>query len=116
MFDHEVAIWRPTVTYGDLKEEIRTFVQILAAPGTPNAIVNRPKAPTLDTGPGLTPVGTRRLYMAPATEVLVRDLIELVEGPDAGMILEVDEPPTRPRGHHVQLDCRLFNGKLPGGS
>lgn len=116
LFDHEVAIWRPTVTLGPLREEIRTYTAVLVAPGLPNAVINRPAAPLADSGPGLTPTGTRRIYMRPTTEVRLRDLLEIVSGPDEGMIIEVDEPPTRPRGHHVQIDGRVWSGQLPGSA
>lgn len=121
-FDHEVAIWRAVKTVGTLGEEVRTYVRVLDPPGRNNAHFNRPGAITADVGPGLGRVGPERGYMAPATDVLVRDLIEFVAGPDAGRVVEVDGPPTRPggqrfaRGHHVQLDCRLWHGTLPAAS
>lgn len=113
LFDTEVAIWRATTSKGALREEVRTYARVLDPPGIPNACVNRPNAPVADVGPGIEPVGTRRIYMLPSTNVQTRDIVEIVAGPDAGAVLEVDEPPTRPRGHHVQLDCRLWNGRLP---
>lgn len=116
MMDHEVAIWRPTTVLGEMREEIRTYVRVLDPPGVPNAMVNRPRAPLANSGPGLTPTGTRRIYMATGTDVQPRDVVELVAGPDAGDVIEIDEPPTRPRGHHVQLVGRLFDGRLPGSA
>lgn len=116
LFDTQVAIWRAQLAPGALREEVRTWVRVVAPPGRPNAVVNRPNAPTGEVGPGLEPIGTRRLYMAASTDVQPRDVVEFVTGPDAGFLGEVDEPPTRPRGHHVQLDLRLWNGRLPGHS
>lgn len=116
LFDTEVAIWRQVKTVGSLREEVRTWVRVLDPPGVFNCCVNRPNAPVGDIGPGVEPIGTRRIYMLPSTDVQTRDVVELVRGPDAGALLEVDEPPTRPRGHHVQLDCRLWNGRLPDHS
>jgi len=108
-FDTSIRIWRPETTNGRLGEEIRSY-DVILEPAIPNAAVNRPTAPLGDAGPGLAPIGERRVYMAPDTDVQPRDVLELLEGPDAPQFLEVDEPPTRPGGDHVQLRCRLWQG------
>jgi hypothetical protein len=113
LYDTTIRVWRRTVTPGggSLREELVTYVA-QTLPPAPNACVNRPTAPIADKGPGYGPIGEQRVYMAAETDVEVRDVLELVAGPDAPRLLEVDEPPTRPRGHHVQLRTRLFEGDL----
>lgn len=107
--DTRVRIFRAIVTKGRMGDEQRTYELVEDT----SAIVNRNVAPTGDAGPGLAPIGRRRLYCAPATDVRPQDAIQILEGPDALQLLLVDEPPTRPRDHHVQIDCILWRGALP---
>lgn len=110
LFDHDVRIWRPTPERSALGVDERTYrVQIPAA----RAKVNRSTAPSADTGPGMQPTGSRRLYMRPDADIQARDLVELVAGPDAPQFWEVDQIPSRPMGHHTQLDCIAWNGVRP---
>jgi len=111
-FDTSVRIWRPTSTITSPLGAERRDYEIVLEPAAPNAAVNRPTAPLGDKGPGLAPIGERRIYMAPETDVQARDVLELVAGPDAGQRFEVDEPPTRPGNDHVQLRCRFWEGDL----
>jgi hypothetical protein len=112
LFDHIVRVWRQSTTLGELREEQRALVPRELATA-PNAAVRRPRSPLSNPGPGLAPVGERIVYMAADADVQSRDVLELVEGPDAPGLLEVDEPPTHPRGHHTEIRCRIFNGVLP---
>lgn len=110
LFDHDVKIWRPTRERSTLGVEERTYqVHIAEA----RCKVNRSTAPSADTGPGMQPTGARRLYMRPDVDVKPRDLVELVTGPDAPQFWEVDQLPSLPRGHHMQLDCIAWNGVRP---
>jgi len=110
LFDHDVRVWRPTKERSTLGVEERTYqVHIAEA----RCKVNRPTAPSSDTGPGMAPTGARRLYMRPDVDVQARDLVELTAGPDAGSFWEVDQLPSRPMGHHTQLDCIAWNGVTP---
>jgi hypothetical protein len=108
--DHTVRVWRPVTVPDAIGADQRTYAPV----GEPEpAKVNRNVAPTGDAGPGFAAIGRRRLYMKPGVDVEERDVLELVTGPDAPQTLEVDEPPTRPRGHHCQVDCILWRGQLP---
>ena len=118
LFDHGIRVWRSpelsaALVAGPLGEESRTYVLVTAAPAGFNACVNRPRAPVADAGPGFAPIGTRIVYMTASADVQLRDLLELVTGPDAPEVVEVDEPPTRPRGHHLELSCIPWHGTLP---
>lgn len=110
MFDQNVRIWRPTTERSRLGVEERTYFVNVPTTG---AAVNRSTAPESDTGPGLTPTGSRRIYVGPDVDVQPRDLVELLDGPDGRQFWEVDQPPTKPRGHHTQLDCLTWNGTEP---
>lgn len=108
LLDHTGTIFRPTVTYGAVREEIRTLVEV----GSVRCAVRRPRALLGDTGAGVGPIGERVIYMDPEVDVAERDVIRLDTGPDTGTF-EVDGPPTRPRGHHVELRCRHWVGEIP---
>lgn len=113
MFDHTAQVWRSTssqgATYG---EEVREWAKV----GSPvKCGVRRPSAVMADAGPGVAPIGERVIYLFPDTNIQARDVIQLLTGPDAVVdppTFEVDSPPTRPRGHHVETRCRHFIGKL----
>lgn len=110
LFDTTVRVWRPTPERSRLGVEERTYSVVAPSLG---AKVNRSSAPEADAGPGFQPVGARRVYMRPDVDVQARDLLELLTGPDAPQFWEVNEPPTRPQGHHTQLDCIAWNGVTP---
>ncbi len=111
LFDHKVLVWRPTATHANrLGAQTRTHTQVGTLQG---AAVNRESAPMADQGVGMVPTGRRRLYMRPDANVQERDVVQIVDGPDAGGTWEVDQPPTRPRGHHTQVDAIAWNGQLP---
>lgn len=114
LFDHTLRIWRPTPDANNrLGAEKRTYAIALSNVG---AATNRPTAPVQDTGPGMQPIGARRFYLRPDIDIRIRDVIEITAGPDAGQTWEVDQPPTRPREHHTQIDAIAWNGVLAAGS
>lgn len=112
LFDHTCRIWRSTSTKDDLGAESRTYAPIAEA----QCALKRPTAPLADLGAGLAPTGRRRFYMRPDQDIQLRDVVEILSGPDAGgaqRTWEVDEPPTIPRGHHTQVDAFAWQGILP---
>ena len=110
LLDHEVRIWTRSVVLGRVREETVSYASGDLLP----AAVRRPTAPVASVGAGLAPVGERIVYLLATVTVAPRDLVEIVSGPDAPGWLEVDEPPTRPRGHHTELTCRFWHGDPPG--
>lgn len=108
LLDHSVRIHRPTITRGAVQEELTTYTAGALTP----AGVRRPRARYGDAGPGTGPIGERVVYFDAGVDVLARDVIELVSGPDAPGLFEVDAPPTSPRGHHIECTCRHFVGRL----
>ena len=110
LLDHTVRVRRPTESYDN---PLRVLERAYPVVGTYPAAVNRTKARIGDAGPGLAPIGDRVVYMEASADVEARDILELMSGPDAPEQLEIDRPPTRPRGHHTELICLFYRGTLP---
>lgn len=106
LLDHTARVWRRSTARGTLDEEQRTYTTVLESPVT----LKRPRSQVGDTGPGLAPIGQQRLYFPAGVDVQATDLVQLLTGPDAPRVLEVDGQPTTPRGHHLEIDCRLWQG------
>lgn len=111
LLDHTATVWRPSDTLGTLRSNVRGYAVVNE---DVSAGVRRPAALLADIGPGVAPLGQRVIYLAAGANVAARDVISLMTGPDAPGRWEVDEQPTSPRGHHVELRCRAFAGKLGG--
>ena len=110
LLNHTAKVWRPSESVGSMRTVLRGYT----LSSTVRVAVNRAVAPLGDPGPGLTPEGGRVLYSIPGWDIRPGDVLQLTEGPDAPGQWEVDEPPTRPRGNHLELRCRAYAGKLPG--
>ncbi len=110
LFNSQVRVWRYGVEKDNLGAERRVYTP---DPTLHGASINRSVAPSTDAGAGIAPVGRLRLYVRPDLVVEPRDVLQVVEGPEAGLNWEVDDPPTHPRGHHTQLDVIAWHGDLP---
>lgn len=122
LFDHQVRVWRADVVAGTLAAERRIYA-VLIEPADVNAAVQRPRArlspPLGGLGAGLAVIGERVIYMLASEDVRERDVIQIISGPELAATpatWEVDAPPTRPRGHHLELICKAFHGALPAVS
>lgn len=116
LLNHTARVWRRTVTTGpNLREERVAYVPLAIVRCTKNRPGSRAGTGALlgDTGPGLTAIGDRKVYMEAAEDVIERDVLEFLTGPDVPETLEINSPPTRPRDHHLELVARLFSGTLP---
>lgn len=109
LFDQTLRVWRPTIEKSDLAVEEREY-HVVSSLG---AAVNRATDPEADVGAGLANVGRRRFYLRPDVDVRPRDVLEITVGSEAGGKWEVDQPPSRPRSHHTQVDCIAWHGNLP---
>lgn len=112
LLDSQIQLWRPTRTKDAIGVEQETLVQSSVV----DAFLNRPSQPVGDVGGGMAPVGSVRWYGKPTIDVQVRDICEVIIGPETGKVFEVNEPPVRPKNHHTQVDCIEWNGNLPVGS
>jgi hypothetical protein len=108
LFDSEIRLWRPSVTKDKVAQESRTYSQLT----TVGAVINRSQTPVVPADGGLAPTGAVRWYGKPTIDVQIRDICEVISGPDAGALWEVNQIPVRPRGHHTQVDCIDFHGVL----
>ncbi len=108
-FDSEIRIWRPTVTRDALQADKRDY----SVSSEVECAINRSQSSNALQDGGNATVGTLRWYGLPSIDIRPRDVCEIISGPDAGTTWEVDATPVRPRGHHTQVDCFEWNGKLP---
>lgn len=113
LFDHTVRVWRPVRVKDNLGAQQTTYQNV----ATIGVAVNRSAAPMGGTsGGGLAPVGRIRMYARPDADVQPRDILEFLTGGSSVGTWEIDEPPSRPKNHHTQLDCAKWNGILiPAG-
>lgn len=109
MLDCRIRIWRPTVSKDDIGVEDRTYTPV----GEVDAYINRPRQPLVNMGAGMAPTGGTRWYGLPSIDVQKRDVCEVVTGPETGKTFEVNEPPVRPKNHHVEVECHEWSGELP---
>jgi hypothetical protein len=111
--NHTLTVWRPSVQLGALREEKRKYTALATVP----AAVRRPSARLGDTGPGLSEIGERIVYLESTVDVAERDVLQFVTGPDAPELLEIDSPPTRLTSSvttdtHLEVTCRFFAGPI----
>lgn len=109
MFDSTIRVWRPTTTTSGPAIEKREYAIV----GVFGAAINRSRTPQSPQDGGLARSGIIRWYGLPTIDVQERDLCDVLTGPDAGAMWEINERPTRPRDHHTQVDCVEFNGVRP---
>jgi hypothetical protein len=107
-FDSQIRIWRPTTVKDSVGVEERTYVSI----ATVGCRINRSVTADVPDSGGQAPDGTVRWYGLPTIDVKVRDVCEVISGPDAGHTWEVNQIPVRPAGHHTQVDCVDWHGRL----
>lgn len=68
-----------------------------------------------DGGAGEQQAGKRRWFVSREVEVLERDVLQVTQGPEAGIALRVlsSVPVTTPRGvHHREVNVEVFVGEL----
>ena len=109
MFNSTIRIWRPAAVLDALAVEERVYAEVDVV----GAAINRSSTPEAQAGGGLSPTGTIRWYGEASIDILPRDVCQVLTGPDAGRTWEVNQFPTRPRGHHTQVDCVAWSGVLP---
>lgn len=108
LYDHTVAQWRKVETLGEAGVTVKTF-RLVDRFGCK---MNRKQVLLAMGGPGIEDVGMRKVYTELGPDVNRRDLIELVTGPDAPALLEVENV-TAPRGHHLEINCSEYKGPYP---
>lgn len=107
--DHTCVIWRKTETLGEHRETVKAFTLVEAGIACK---ADRKNTILAQAGPGIVQTGGRRIFMDLGPTILKRDLLELVTGPDAPELLEVENV-TRPRNHHIEVWCTEYDGEEP---
>ncbi len=113
LLDHTCNVHRLTETLGaTFRETVQDYTQVHTGL---ECTFQRRNTVMGEEGPGVRPVGDRRVYLNVGPAFQDRDIVELVTGP-AGFVgpqlLEV-ESFAAPRGHHIELRCSEFAGTLP---
>lgn len=108
-FDSSIRVWRPTAVKDVLAVEEQSHTLV----GVYEAAINRSSTAANAQGGGTTETGMLRWYGLPTIDVRPRDICDVITGPDRGHQWEVNSYPVHPRGHHTQVDCVEWHGKLP---
>lgn len=115
LMDHRAEVWRPTEKRGFAAEVVQTLEPIeLPKSGRNCAVVPAPVGTmdVQDLGPGEAPRGRTQLYMAKALDVQERDVIRLVDGPEAPSRWRAVAV-AKPRGHHYEVVVEPWVGTFP---
>lgn len=107
--DHTAIIWHKLETLGPARETEKSFPTFS---GPFDCKADRKKAIQSDAGPGMWGAGLRTIFFDIGPAIGDRDLVELVTGPDAPAMLEV-ESVTRPRDHHIEVRVSEYRGAYP---
>lgn len=113
LFDHRAEVWYPSETRGPGGSVLQ---QRLPVEQVDESALNCALVPVrLDVeniGPGETTRRRVEFYFAVATDILERDVIRLVEGPQAPsdwFVLSV----AKVRGHHLEIGAEPWVGEIP---
>ena len=108
LLDHTCRIWRPSRSLGAARQEV--VCHAVAEASLPCAANRKRSVLALQQG-GLGDSGQRMVYLDLGANVEERDVVELLTGPNAPALLEVISKDT-PRGHHIELTCDEWEGKI----
>ena len=114
LLDHTCNVWRRSESLGTYRETVPGYEQVEGGQGL-GCTFQRRNTVLGDLGPGQEPVGDRRVYLDVGFNFQDQDVVEIVSGPagfQGPQLLEVESIAV-PRGHHVELRCTEYNGKLP---
>jgi hypothetical protein len=108
LLDHTANIRRPVESLGVARETrlVHAYAHVAVA-----CAVNRKRTVLTEAHGGITPAGGRSAYFQAGITLQERDVVQLLTGPEAPALLEVESRAT-PRGHHVEVSVTEFHGKL----
>jgi hypothetical protein len=109
LFDHRVQSHRTPQppTRGPLGSVIETWPAVQGAPLANNAKWTPDDHDIEPMGSGDQPTLTGTLSVLPDFDIARRDLVNVLSGPDAPMVLLVVSI-TTPRGHHIKAKCDIY--------
>lgn len=112
LFDSRAEVWRPDETVGVAREVVIELEQVDDPTRGSNCTFEVPKMQLVDIGPGETTRGRVLLYMHRRLDVVERDVLRVISGPQAPSRWRVASV-ARPRDHHVEAMVEPWVGKFP---
>lgn len=111
LYDHTVTVWRFRESESStLRVKERRWAPVSGEDGVRLSIQTRRESWD-NPGGGQKAVGEYSGYGPPNLDILEGDVLEVYEGPEAPMKVEVDSA-RRPRGHHTELVLISWQGSL----
>lgn len=117
LWNHRAVAYRATVTRDSFGGTVEGWVE---TEGTPAGLNSRPDqnwaGALQDHGPGEQQGAMRRWFLHREFDVEERDVLQVVEGAEAGLLLRVESvtKPTRvrPAIHHYEVNVEVWQGEL----
>lgn len=116
LFDHRVEVWRLAERRGFAAENVQTLEPVHRPETGWNCAFVPPPVGTFtmqDIGPGEAPRGRVQLLMSPVLDVVERDVLRFVAGPQSPSRWRVAAPVVKPRGHHLEVVAEPWVGTFP---
>lgn len=120
LFNHKVRVYRKPELLASRQALGSTSKVPVAVTSAPTRFNARPDQDWTgvqqDKGPGELQATKRRWFLDKGLDVRDRDILSVIEGPEAGVNLEVEStvPTTNPRRvHHIEVNVDVWKGVLP---
>lgn len=120
LFNHKVRVYRKPellASRGALGSTSKVPVAVGSAPTRFNARPDQDwTGMQQDKGPGEVQATKRRWFLDKKLDVRDRDILSVIDGPEAGLVLEVESTtkPANPRNvHHIEVNVDVWKGVLP---
>ena len=119
LYNHNAVVWRATVTRDEFGGTTETWSE-LAVPVGSNGYNCRPNqdwsGDQQDHGPGEQQSAKRQWFLHKDFDIAERDVLEVYEGPEAPLFLDVlsEVPTTRitPAVHHIEINVEVRSDAL----
>lgn len=113
--DHRGILYRSVPTRDALGDTIDVWVQ-QTTPAGKNCRPNQAWSGTLqDHGPGEQQQAKRQWFLVKGFEPEERDVLQIVSGPETGLLLRVQsvtKPTDHLQVHHVEINVEVWKGSL----
>ena len=113
--DHRAIVYRTTPDLNELGD-LEDVWTALPAPAGLNARATLTESGSLtDNGPGEIQAAMQRWYLVTGFDVAERDVLSVVSGPRAPLLLRVEKviPATHPlQLHHIEIDVSVWSGSV----
>ena len=113
--DHRAVVYRTTPDHNELGDNVDVWTA-LAAPAGLNARATLNESGNLeDRGPGEIQATMQRWFLVVGFDVAERDVLSVVSGPRAPVLLRVEKviPGTHPlEVHHIEVDVTVWSGSV----